>query len=557
MTDLSSYRILLDVPATEAQLGFDRYAGALSDIIRHSEPRFAIGLFGPWGSGKTTLMNAIAKALGDAVVRVEFSAWRYEREAELIIPLLDTVREGLTEWAKRAPPGAARASKKTAEVVRRVVRGIIAGTKVSIGSDAIQVKAELDLGKVVESVEKPTGEDDAQVSTLLDRSIYHLGFRALRTAFETFEAKTGGGRIVVFIDDLDRCLPQGALDVMESMKLFFDLPGFVFVVGLDNRIVEASVDVKYREFAAVTGPDAMRVRGADYVKKIFQVPFHLPQARVEQLPAFIEAAIKQSAVGEQQASELRIDVTPHLSFIGADGAINPRDLKRYVNAYVIARKFNPDLDKNRLLAVQTLGSRPDWAPLNRALLAYGELFIDAVRNAAGLPSLPETPPLTELDDELVGLPADFRDYVAAPYPGAFPPPGAALLAPGDVGAYVATTASGTIDPLALQAVRTLVNLRSRLRDEAGDPPARMTADEEQAALSGLNAAADQFQKLSSSPQIGALIGEVTSIREAFTTLQADVADADARERRAREVRSIRQRLQVLVRRLLTSARSQA
>jgi hypothetical protein len=85
----------------------------------------------------------------------------------------------------------------------------------------------------------------------------------------------------------------------------------------------------------------------------------------------------------------------------------------------------------------------------------------------------------------------------------------------------------------------------------------MTADEEQAALSGLNAAADQFQKLSSSPQIGALIGEVTSIREAFTTLQADVADADARERRAREVRSIRQRLQVLVRRLLTSARSQA
>jgi predicted KAP-like P-loop ATPase len=39
-------------------------------------------------------------------------------------------------------------------------------------------------------------------------------------------------KIVIFVDDLDRCLPDNALDVIESMKLFFDLPGFVFVVGL-------------------------------------------------------------------------------------------------------------------------------------------------------------------------------------------------------------------------------------------------------------------------------------------------------------------------------------
>lgn len=554
MSDLSSYRILLDVPAIEAKLDFDRYARALSDIILMSEPRFAIGLFGPWGSGKTTLMNAIANTLGDAVVRVEFSAWRYEREPDLIIPLLDTVREGLTEWAGRAAtPSAAKVSRKTAEVVRRVVRGIIAGTKLSIGSEAA-LKAEVDLGKVVESVEQPAGADAAAEVTLLDRSLYHLAFTALRSAFETFKQQTDGGRIVVFIDDLDRCLPQGALAVMESMKLFFDLPGFVFVVGLDNRIVEASVDVKYREFGAVTGPDAMRVRGADYVKKIFQVPFHLPQARVEQLPAFIDAAIAQSAVGEPQASELRLDVTPHLSFIAADGAINPRDLKRYVNAYIIARKFDPYLDKNRLLAVQTLGSRSDWAPLNRALLAYGELFVDAVRNVAGLPSQPDTLPLTELDDELVGLPADFRDYVMAPYPGGPLPPGAALLLSDDVAAYVATTASGSIDAVALQAVRTLVNVRSRLRDEAAEPPARMSADEEQAVVSGLSTASDQFKQMSGSPRIGPLTGDLDAIRQDF----ADLPGVEgARERRASEVRSIRQRLQVLIRQLLTSARTQA
>ena len=52
----SDWKIVLDLPAKEPKLGFDRYAQALVDIIRESEPRFAIGIFGGWGSGKSTLM---------------------------------------------------------------------------------------------------------------------------------------------------------------------------------------------------------------------------------------------------------------------------------------------------------------------------------------------------------------------------------------------------------------------------------------------------------------------------------------------------------------------
>jgi predicted KAP-like P-loop ATPase len=61
-----------------------------------SSPQFAIGIFGGWGSGKTTLMRAIEDKLDSSrAVSVQFSAWRYEKEEHLIVPLLDTIREAL------------------------------------------------------------------------------------------------------------------------------------------------------------------------------------------------------------------------------------------------------------------------------------------------------------------------------------------------------------------------------------------------------------------------------------------------------------------------------
>lgn len=68
-------KILLDTPSVKPVLGFETYASAFANLVRESEPRFAVGIFGGWGSGKTTLMEAIRRKLvGDPVVLVEFSA---------------------------------------------------------------------------------------------------------------------------------------------------------------------------------------------------------------------------------------------------------------------------------------------------------------------------------------------------------------------------------------------------------------------------------------------------------------------------------------------------
>lgn len=61
--DYSRFHVLIDEAATSPQLGFVDYASALADIISSSTPEFAIGIFGSWGTGKTTLMRQIETVL--------------------------------------------------------------------------------------------------------------------------------------------------------------------------------------------------------------------------------------------------------------------------------------------------------------------------------------------------------------------------------------------------------------------------------------------------------------------------------------------------------------
>jgi predicted KAP-like P-loop ATPase len=100
-----TYRILLDEPASLPGLGFPAYADAFADIIATSQPRFAIGIFGGWGSGKTTLMRAIEARLNERqdIVTIWFNAWRFEHEGNMIVPLIDVLRDELSKLAESSP----------------------------------------------------------------------------------------------------------------------------------------------------------------------------------------------------------------------------------------------------------------------------------------------------------------------------------------------------------------------------------------------------------------------------------------------------------------------
>ena len=87
-------------------------------------------------------------------------------------------------------------------------------------------------------------------------------------------------RIVVFIDDLDRCAPDKVLEVLESIKIFLGISGFIYVLGLNQNVIETCINNKYKD---------LNIKGEDYVKKIIQIPFRIPEWREKELKNYVNA----------------------------------------------------------------------------------------------------------------------------------------------------------------------------------------------------------------------------------------------------------------------------
>jgi hypothetical protein len=369
--------VVLDAPAEHPTLGFGQIAHALASIVLTSEPRFAVGIFGGWGSGKSTLMEEIERRVvgADQAIVVRFNAWRYERERHLIVPLLDTIRASLSTWAER-PQHQNAAGERVRGIARRVgrvVRALVRATSVEIGVAGFG-SVSLDTGRAIDEL-SPASNDPATAP----QSLYYAAFQELAAAFADVEG-TGLTRMVVFVDDLDRCLPTSALSMLESMKLFFDMPGFIFVVGLDERAVEAAVRTK---FASQPGPadrpELAQQIEREYLKKIFQVPYTLPPMTPGLLDDLLLWLHQHGRLGVVQRQDLNDRVRRYLRFVAPDGRINPREVKRYLNAYTIRRMVRPDLDPNTMLALQTIDFRNDWKEIYEdVVLAEPDVFVEAL-----------------------------------------------------------------------------------------------------------------------------------------------------------------------------------
>jgi hypothetical protein len=368
--------IVLDTPAKRPTLGFAQIAEALAAVVQASEPRFAVGIFGGWGSGKSTLMEEIERLVMNQqqAIIVKFNAWRYEREPHLIVPLLDTIRATLSEWAARRAPNDPRGAKvrELARRIGRVVRALVRATSVDIGLRGAVV-LNVQPGKVLDDM-----SEEPENTAASPQSLYFAAFEELSAAFADI-ASAGLSRIIVFVDDLDRCLPDRALTVLESMKLFFDMPGFIFIVGLDEQVVNSAVRTKFGRQQQGEAQKLDRLVEVEYPKKIFQVPYTLPAMVPAQLDDLLRWMADYGQLGEIQREDLKIRVRNFLRYVATEGRINPREVKRYINAYTLHRMIRPDLEPDTMLALQTFDFRRDWEQVYEdVVLAEPDVFVEVL-----------------------------------------------------------------------------------------------------------------------------------------------------------------------------------
>ena len=153
-----------------------------------------------------------------------------------------------------------------------------------------------------------------------------------KTLIQSYVAKTG--RLVVFVDDLDRCLPEKAIEVLEAIKLFVDVPGCIFILGLDHKVIARGVEIRYKDFAKEVGERQDNlINGSRYLEKIIQLPFTIPP-------------IERSDMGDFVKKLTPAWPHPQCPSIFAEGlGNNPRQIKRTVNAFLMLSRLAKEREK--------------------------------------------------------------------------------------------------------------------------------------------------------------------------------------------------------------------
>jgi|GEM_PF-1894658 len=304
------------------------FAETVAAVSLGTEGPFTIGVFGKWGHGKTSMLR-LARSIVDEqekdnVTTAWFNAWQYEKEAHPIVPLVATIIRALEEDLSK---GAVAKVKKGAAALIRALRAVAYGfsAKSTIKVPGIgEVEAGFVAKEMIDRDEQLKGQS---VDPLLDQSLYYNAFQLLDKVRGEDKQPNPDDRpkIVVFIDDLDRCFPEKAVHLLESIKLVLAQPGFVFVLAVDQQVIQAYLNKRYKDDYGLH----KYTHGQSYLDKIIQLPFAIP-THEERFEAFIGRMLDR-----EELAKLSGGLDPLKDTLGYACNFNPRELVRFFNGILV------------------------------------------------------------------------------------------------------------------------------------------------------------------------------------------------------------------------------
>lgn len=396
-------------------LYYEAIARTIVKLIDHTpDAPITIGVHGDWGAGKSSVLKMLEASYEgrDKTLCLWFNGWTFEGFEDAKTVIIET----LVEELMRARPNCTKVAAAAKKVLRRVdwlkmarkagglaftaftgiptmdqlksvyefATGILSNPQDNISVDGIKQFAGM-AGDFIK-------EADSDSETLPKHiHAFREEFKALLEAAEI-------DKLVVIVDDLDRCLPKTAIATLEAIRLFLFVEKTAFVIGADEAMIEYAVREHFPDLPQSTGP---LTYARNYLEKLIQVPFRIPalgsaetrvyttlllaenalssknkhfisllgKAREEMKRPWISSGLDRKAVLEalkenipdeiEQALQISAHVTPLLSK-GTRG--NPRQIKRFLNSMILRqaiadeRGFGEDI-KRPVLAKVMLAER--------------------------------------------------------------------------------------------------------------------------------------------------------------------------------------------------------
>lgn len=342
--------LLSDVPDPSAPSwpGLDVLTARLCSLLDEDAALGApILLAGDWGSGKTTLLMRIRDFLDGTTPGhcVWFEAWRYEGTATLLPGLVRTVLASSPHAQVKSQSW--QALRAAAAVALRMAPGValaLGGPAAAAGSAMIENL--ISFKELGEEVEDTLPGDPVDV---------------LRRRLGTVLEEGWGNRPpTILIDDLDRCAPDRAIELIEQIRAILAPCATPLrcrvVIALDRELLVRAVT---RKFQGINGYDGNR-----YLEKVFPLAIAVPG------PPRAEA---RSLVRALTTSLERDDRAVLIEELGEPEFANPRLMKRCVNRYVLLRRFEGDERPAEVRTmVRWIAASERWSGLRRLMYLHAD-----------------------------------------------------------------------------------------------------------------------------------------------------------------------------------------
>ena len=305
--------------------GFDPFARSIAECIRRfrNPVGSVVAIHGPWGSGKSSVINLIRHHLADLEPElniVPFQCWLYRTEDALAVGFFRELYAGL----RPALASSRRSPKALQKLGGHVVgAGNLLGVIVGATAGSFWEKIVTSVSDVLENFIKSDEGAEAlqrEVAEALEKS---------------------GQRFLVVVDDIDRLSPDEALVIFRLIKSAGRLPNVTYLLAYDRETTEKAVAEQFPS------------EGPHYLEKIVQAGFDIPDSGRAHLIAMLGARIDQAFGGASGHDPVHLANLFHE--IVVPEIRTPRDVHRLANALSVTyQAVTGEVDTADFMGLETL-----------------------------------------------------------------------------------------------------------------------------------------------------------------------------------------------------------
>lgn len=328
-----------DTESKEDYLNFGEVSQIVTEILEtEAMLPVSIGVFGNWGAGKSSLLNLIEQQIKpDEWIVIKFDAWLYQGFDDARAALLEVIASHLVQVAKDNETILQKSKNLFSRIDGLRLAGLVAeGVALAAGFPAVGLVSRI-FGTAQNALDGIQDEAESKQFAETGKEIVDSSKNLIKPEekqtppqqIDAFRKEYGeilqdlGKKLVIVIDNLDRCLPANAIQTLEAIRLFLFLNRTAFIIAADEEMIRHSVAEHYK--------DLSYRHQIDYLDKLIQIPIRVPKAGVLEIRAYLYMlyAIHQK-LSTEKLENLRRFLEAHLQQSWKNQSLKPEEVTQMI-----------------------------------------------------------------------------------------------------------------------------------------------------------------------------------------------------------------------------------